>query len=151
MDNFRRASAAKKAREKRKRDIEGGEECGQKGGKKRKCRGEMGGNKQQRPRLFECWVPRKARRIGAGKRVSVGGAGSGSGGGGGGGGGGGDSSSGRKGGRGRAISSSNGGAGGGSGMAGSARKHTLKAGQEHAVGTNVRMLFDDGVWYPGNV
>jgi hypothetical protein len=28
---------------------------------------------------------------------------------------------------------------------------TLKAGQEHAVGTNVRMLFDDGVWYPGDV
>jgi NACalpha-BTF3-like transcription factor len=29
--------------------------------------------------------------------------------------------------------------------------HNLKAGQEHALGTQVRMLFDDGVWYSGTV
>ena len=31
------------------------------------------------------------------------------------------------------------------------RTHNLKAGQEHALGTTVRMLFDDGVWYSGTV
>jgi hypothetical protein len=118
MGNYRRAPAAKKAREKRKRDIEGGEEGGEEGGKKRTRRDK----KRQRSRLYECWVPgfrRKARRIWAGKHTKVGGGGSSSGDGRGEEGGGGGSSSGKEGGGGRADSSSNSGAEGGGGMAGS--------------------------------
>jgi hypothetical protein len=33
----------------------------------------------------------------------------------------------------------------------SGSEDTLKPGQEYALGTNVRMLFDDGVWHPGTI
>ena len=33
----------------------------------------------------------------------------------------------------------------------SGSEDNLKPGQEHALGTNVRMLFDDGVWHPGTI